>query len=763
MSKSKSFSVGMDFKHVHKTISEYVYESSFAFLRENVQNALDAIRMQAHADGKPTNDPAYQIAITVSPTECAIKDNGIGMSEEDLRKYFWTIGASGKRTDEAKAAGCVGMFGIGGFANFGICDELTVTSRKPGQSTGTLTRLTQEDIDNSSTELPIVYAEDSNGADPRGTVVSGRFKRPVDVAELKTYITGFVRFAPERITFNDDGKISQAEYFDEGKTGNLKPLTDSEETWTLGDIAVTGRFFSTPTHSTLVARITGARIGSESIRFQAMLRMENGPIDVMKRGFKLCATSVQTQLGVSGRIDCDRMSPTAGRDSLNSESLALIQSVVGVVENIAVGLILESKELLAQHSRIFRYVVQQGWVEKIGKAEVAMADGSAILLEAVRARAAAGIGVYFGIHQKQALSQIMQARGNLVVLLPSDSFRQKAVQTYLTSFCNGKSFSGIVEFQETYANLDRFERVFLSEMELTIRSEFDIADVQFTVGKLTEDIPVYLNEDRSGGPLKIFVDVRHPEISKLRKLEFGPLLYSLVGTFCREYLGVVLRKKSPKFFGTGAINLDSLEKKRSEMWVLVKDDIHTVSRTSRRQVVRRSDVHTITAGASGSATHAQYEPPLVKHPKLLHIQGDEEFADILGYYIRIPDPATAAFGDVIKQYDNRGVVWAGNKILFVASDGISSAFQFEIRLEHVITTGSDGERTNEGAERAARSVQQVNDGLYFPLPSVLETVLVPSEQDEIRIEVSSGDWIDTKSANAWRARDEGGDQSAIES
>ncbi|MGO9115833.1 MAG: hypothetical protein ACLP9L_42040 [Thermoguttaceae bacterium] len=28
---------------------------------------------------------------------------------------------------------------------------------------------------------------------------------------------------------------------------------------------------------------------------------------IVKRGFKLCATKVQTQIGISGRIDCDRL------------------------------------------------------------------------------------------------------------------------------------------------------------------------------------------------------------------------------------------------------------------------------------------------------------------------------------------------------------------------------------------------------------------------------------------------------------------------
>ena len=167
---NSSFKVGMDFKHVHKTISEHVYETPLAFLRENVQNALDAIRMQAHMEGKETDDVSYGIAIKVTQTECSIQDNGIGMSLEDLQKYFWTIGASGKRGEDAKAAGCVGMFGIGGFANFGICDELTVTSRKMSEASGTLTRLTQHDIDTATIDLPEVHVEESAASDPRGTI-----------------------------------------------------------------------------------------------------------------------------------------------------------------------------------------------------------------------------------------------------------------------------------------------------------------------------------------------------------------------------------------------------------------------------------------------------------------------------------------------------------------------------------------------------------------------------------------------------------------
>src|SRR5690348_6602634 len=120
---SKAFDVGIDFQQVLAAISRQIYETPLAFLRENVQNAVDAIRIQALREKIPSKDDRYLIEIKAEGQECRIRDNGIGMSEDDLRQLFWTIGASGKRNDEARRAGCVGMFGIGGFANLGVCDK----------------------------------------------------------------------------------------------------------------------------------------------------------------------------------------------------------------------------------------------------------------------------------------------------------------------------------------------------------------------------------------------------------------------------------------------------------------------------------------------------------------------------------------------------------------------------------------------------------------------------------------------------------------
>ena len=75
------------------------------------------------------------IDLTVEPNHLTIRDNGIGMDEQTLRNNYWKAGSSGKRTEEARAAGVVGTFGIGAMANFGVAEEIVVESRPPGQPT----------------------------------------------------------------------------------------------------------------------------------------------------------------------------------------------------------------------------------------------------------------------------------------------------------------------------------------------------------------------------------------------------------------------------------------------------------------------------------------------------------------------------------------------------------------------------------------------------------------------------------------------------
>jgi hypothetical protein len=67
------------------------------------------------------------------------------------------------------------------------------------------------------------------------------------------------------------------------------------------------------------------------------------------------------------------------------------------------------------------------WKHNREAVRVNMADGSESKLADIRRRAMdGGVGVFFGTAQKQALNQIMQARGHMVVLLSADGYRREA-------------------------------------------------------------------------------------------------------------------------------------------------------------------------------------------------------------------------------------------------------------------------------------------------------------------------------------------------
>ena len=746
--RGTSFKVGIDFESVLRAISKQIYETPLAFIRENVQNAVDAVRIQALREGVTPDDGRYRIDITVDDKKVVVRDNGTGMSTGDLENFFWTIGASGKRTQEAFAAGCVGMFGIGGFANFGVCDTLEVISQTGDAPHGTLTRLSEADIRASGAAIPSVTVKQSDEAAHRGTIVKGHMRKPPNVDELRRYLQDFVRFVPIALYFNGE-KIAQGKFSDLEDRENLKEIRAGVQEWRDGDMVLAGRLYE-DRGRTLIAAIEGLNIGAESVNLIGQLKFENGAIDVFKRGFKLCATQVGTTIGVSGRLDCDRFIPTAGRDSLDSPTMSLLGRIVLALEKVAVEMVLESPERIAQHTRIFRHVLQHGLIDKLGNVRVSLADGSESSLSDIRRKAEQGhVGVFFGLAKKQALNQIMHARGHLVVLLSSDHYRQESERRYLQQYCAAKPFDGIIDCTEHYRDLTRFERVFLSELELNISKSYEIKNFRLIAGKLTEDIPVFVREQDAIQPLDIFVDVRHKEVAKLEELGYTQLLYSLISTFCREYLGPSLKKWSPRFFGDGALNLELLAKRRSELWILLKDDIGVVHKGGQRQVVTRSDVQVVTVGGGQSPPAPQPGKP---NPRILHIVDEHDATGLRGLYIRLPDSAFAAYGDLLPECESRGVVWAGNKITYVASDAVSAAFQYEIRLDEVVTANLNGVVRAEGAIQLDKPMQEMYGGLYFPIPAPLEMFIVPQGDAEIRLELHC-DWIDMRTARHWTPRE----------
>lgn len=129
-----------------------IYSNKDSFLRELVSNAsdaLDKLRLAAYQD-KDLDVDTSDLHIDIDPDGAArtltIRDNGIGMSRDEVVELIGTLAKSGtgelrRKLSEAQQQGevsdLIGQFGIGFYSTFMVADRVVLLTRKAGESTAT--------------------------------------------------------------------------------------------------------------------------------------------------------------------------------------------------------------------------------------------------------------------------------------------------------------------------------------------------------------------------------------------------------------------------------------------------------------------------------------------------------------------------------------------------------------------------------------------------------------------------------------------------
>jgi len=126
-------------------VTHSLYSHKEIFLRELISNASDAcdkLRFEALADPTLTDgDADLRIQVSWDPEArtISVRDNGIGMSRDEVVANIGTIASSGTRrylealSGEQKAdARLIGQFGVGFYSAFVVADKVTVITRRAG-------------------------------------------------------------------------------------------------------------------------------------------------------------------------------------------------------------------------------------------------------------------------------------------------------------------------------------------------------------------------------------------------------------------------------------------------------------------------------------------------------------------------------------------------------------------------------------------------------------------------------------------------------
>ncbi len=124
-----NYNFKVDLKGIIRLLSDNLYSSDKVFLRELLQNAVDAI------DARKKADKAYmegKITVTYQRTrggaQLTFADNGIGLTKEEIHSFLSVIGQSSKR-DSTVRNSFIGQFGIGLLSCFLVTNEIKVLTR----------------------------------------------------------------------------------------------------------------------------------------------------------------------------------------------------------------------------------------------------------------------------------------------------------------------------------------------------------------------------------------------------------------------------------------------------------------------------------------------------------------------------------------------------------------------------------------------------------------------------------------------------------
>ena len=134
----KKGSLSIHSENIFPIIKKWMYSDQDIFVREQISNATDAVtkleKLALISEWEKPADYKGRVSVIVNPDAKTIcfKDNGIGMTEEEVEKYITQIAFSGaadfieKYRDKANSDQIIGHFGLGFYSAFMVADRVEI-------------------------------------------------------------------------------------------------------------------------------------------------------------------------------------------------------------------------------------------------------------------------------------------------------------------------------------------------------------------------------------------------------------------------------------------------------------------------------------------------------------------------------------------------------------------------------------------------------------------------------------------------------------
>ena len=748
-------------QRVVQLLAKQIYQSPLALLRENTQNAFDAIRERMYA----SSDFSPCIDITLTPTRITITDNGIGMTPEDLQRHYWTAGSSSKNNETARAAGVVGTFGIGAMANFGIAERLTVETESARSGDRTVCRADRARLDlrNDCIERDFVSPTGRPGTTITADISADE---QIDVQTARDYIAEFVPLVDLPVRVNGE-IVSQRSVED------LVPTVP--EAWTMnkagcriGPCMTADVTVVLSNNADLWLHLTNIVWDSKALDGRLVIRTGRSNLRTFRNGFGLATASVSSFYQFGGLADLAVLEPTAGREAVTVDGLQLLQTVMVDVDLFASEL-LAAREECDSSTPFMGWVVAHGRYDLCGRLRMTVNPGDRVSLEEVASASKAKPMMLYGGADQGVIKAHASDDTPLLILARSNPRRQ-CEQGFLDGRAAVTAISDkpVVKDVRTQGELSVAESALAYRIEAILDSDYFVK-CQVKFGTISHGLPAFVQKEE--GRLNIILNPEGQTVELLFGLyqtEYGAF-GSMAKDFARTVLFPRLADYVPSSTRQGAEAFLRAIRRPREVFEYADDDLgdlpsiwadYNDGRISLDQAVARSraavrssiqvveraisakdvvpDViqNEQTLRVEGSDSTLSFEPTpgitrleLNSAAKLLVIDDNEPALRGYHCFLAITDKVREDMGDFFLQPHTTSVVWGGQKTLFVfMHHSRQFGLYYDLQTHEIVAAPSGG-----GAYPTCSIV--LKNRIYIPVPEEISASFIPATGERKRFEV----------------------------
>ena len=724
-------------------LTKEIYDSPHALLRENLQNAYDAVLMLSEQTGISISK--QRIDINIDSANIIICDSGIGMTEEVLRNNFWKAGSSGKHTDLAKRAGVIGTFGIGAMANFGICHSLRIETRSVDSSETLISIANRDELKIGESCIKLDKLSDDRAP---GTKLIAELDPGFTINEKTAYdyLEPYVRYVPVAVFLNNK-LISQQPLdnaFDQIGRNSEKI---SEHKLEANPYRANVEIY-VDSGARVLAKVRDIQVNDNEVSGELILVQSHGQLMAYRSSFGLAPAPVSGFYSFGGIANLSFLTPTAGREALSRESIQQIYQLIAHIEKIATHAISEHPAA-DQNLGFLQYVQSQNLTALAKNVTVDMLpDNEPIKMADIKERAGDRTIHYFG-GQDMRLIQMHSSSDSCLLRLAQSNPRRTVQERYITQQLGIASIPNTVSIKKRFTTreLTRPEISFVVKIGAVLVSDYLLPNVEVYLAEITHG--VHFKIEKKDSHIELLIEKSMPAIPAV--LQCYQTSYDLFAPFVKDFVRAHIyqhiAQHIPSSTKQGADALFTILQQNRELYRIDLDDksdmeslitdwlegeksLSKVIQNRRPQTQKvtsnqvgsiESELPEIQAAPTSETSPNIYDPvPAIMREqieipfKMLEVNKELPQLNRFKLFLGLSDRLFNRERDFFQTPHTTKVIWGGHRITYIFEDPTRS-----ISLYYDIELRNPPEQLAPNGEMLPTTTLYTKKRIFVPVPHLI--------------------------------------------